>query len=47
MNEIETKIIHYDLKPQNILFNEGIIKLSDFGLCKIIQENEVKVELTS
>lgn len=31
-----TKIIHYDLKPQNILFHKGEVKLTDFGLCKVL-----------
>lgn len=32
LNEHTPKIIHYDLKPQNILFHNGEIKISDFGL---------------
>lgn len=32
LNEREKRIIHYDLKPQNILFHKGEIKISDFGL---------------
>ena len=28
-------IIHYDLKPANILFHDGEVKLSDFGLSKV------------
>lgn len=47
LNEYSPKIIHYDLKPQNILFHKGLIKLSDFGLCKIIDGDSTKVELTS
>jgi tousled-like kinase len=43
----DAKIIHYDLKPQNILFNNGIPKISDFGLCKIMNNDETKLELTS
>ncbi len=47
LNETNQKIIHYDLKPQNILFSRGVVKLSDFGLCKVMQEGENKMELTS
>jgi tousled-like kinase len=31
------KIIHYDLKPQNILFHNGQLKITDFGLCKTMK----------
>lgn len=47
LNENDKKIIHYDLKPQNIMYHQGLIKISDFGLCKIMDEGETKVELTS
>ena len=47
LNEREQVIIHYDLKPQNILFHKGEIKISDFGLWKQLNENEDKIELTS
>ena len=43
----EKRIIHYDLKPQNILFHKGEIKISDFGLWKEVEANEEKIELTS
>ena len=43
----DAKIIHYDLKPQNILFNDGIPKISDFGLCKVMNTDDSKLELTS
>ena len=36
LHEHKLKIIHYDLKPQNIIFNKGEIKIADFGLCKIM-----------
>ncbi|XP_049850990.1 uncharacterized protein LOC126324526 [Schistocerca gregaria] len=42
------KIIHYDLKPANILFDEdGYIKIADFGLSKIMDTNSDAIELTS
>jgi len=33
------KIIHYDLKPSNLIYNRGELKITDFGLSKIIQQN--------
>lgn len=47
LNENQRKVIHYDLKPQNILFHNGIVKISDFGLCKVMNSNETNLELTS
>lgn len=44
---LDKKIIHYDLKPQNIIFHDGEVKISDFGLSKIMNDNEEKIELTS
>ena len=44
---LDKKIIHYDLKPQNIIFHNDEVKISDFGLSKIMKENEDKIELTS
>lgn len=43
-------IIHFDLKPANILFDEiGDVKITDFGLSKIIDESHdgTSMELTS
>jgi serine/threonine protein kinase len=31
---IKVNILHRDLKPSNILFNDGVIKIADFGFCK-------------
>jgi tousled-like kinase len=47
LNERERRIIHYDLKPQNILFHKGEIKISDFGLWKELERDKEKIELTS
>ncbi|KAL0488730.1 hypothetical protein AKO1_015814 [Acrasis kona] len=47
MNEQKQKIIHFDLKPANILFlDDGQIKITDFGLSKIMEEEDA-IELTS
>ncbi len=35
----DNSIIHRDLKPENILLKEGIPKISDWGLSKIISES--------
>ena len=40
MNHLDKKVIHYDLKPQNILMNGGIIKVIDFGLCKVMEPDQ-------
>eukprot|EP00658_Telonema_sp_P-2_P072900 TRINITY_DN61983_c0_g1_i1.p1 TRINITY_DN61983_c0_g1~~TRINITY_DN61983_c0_g1_i1.p1 ORF type:complete len:129 (-),score=26.99 TRINITY_DN61983_c0_g1_i1:138-524(-) len=54
--EQEKPIIHFDLKPANILFHSKLqscldIKVTDFGLSKIIHDrqgiNDPTIELTS
>ena len=47
LNAIPQPIIHYDIKPQNVLFHDSQIKLTDFGLSKIHQEETSKIALTS
>ena len=47
LENLPKKIIHYDLKPQNILFNNLEVKLTDFGLAKIIDSNSNFTDLTS
>ena len=47
LNKLPHKIIHYDLKPENIIFNNMEAKISDFGLAKILESNTDRVQLTS
>ncbi|EAS02980.2 Serine/Threonine kinase domain protein (macronuclear) [Tetrahymena thermophila SB210] len=47
LSSFQSKVIHYDLKPQNIIFHKGQIKITDFGLSKIIEDNATRLELTS
>jgi tousled-like kinase len=51
MNTPPHKIIHYDLKPGNILFDKGQVKIADFGLSKIVDHAVTNghdtIELTS
>jgi len=48
LNERKTPIIHYDLKPGNILFTrDGGVKITDFGLSKIMEEDQKSMDLTS
>ncbi|XP_068635582.1 serine/threonine-protein kinase TOUSLED-like isoform X3 [Aristolochia californica] len=50
LNKRPHKIIHYDLKPGNVLFDEvGVAKVTDFGLSKIVEDDvgSQGLELTS
>lgn len=47
LNEQKQPVIHYDLKPGNILFSDDGVKITDFGLSKIMDENQEDLELTS
>ncbi len=47
LNKLPNKIIHFDLKPQNIIFHNMEVKISDFGLAKIMEGNRENIELTS
>ena len=37
MEVINAKLIHRDIKPKNILIKDDILKISDFGLSKIVE----------
>merc|ERR1711957_86256 len=42
------KIIHYDLKPGNLFYHCGEVKIADFGLSKVVQAfSGESIELTS
>lgn len=48
--EQKRRIIHYDLKPGNILLRKGEVQITDFGLSKIMGESQTTrdgMELTS
>lgn len=39
LSNLKERVIHYDLKPGNIMFHNGIIKILDFGLCKVMEDS--------
>ena len=38
MKTINEKLVHRDIKPENILISNGVLKISDFGLAKIVND---------
>ncbi len=47
LSSLDPKIIHFDLKPQNIMFSNGKIKILDFGLSKQIDNEHSKIALSN
>ena len=45
LNEQKPSIIHYDLKPANILLHKGQVKITDFGLSKQVLHTRRGVSL--
>ena len=43
----QQRVVHYDLKPQNIMFDQGVPKVLDFGICKTFDSEHSKMLLTS
>jgi serine/threonine protein kinase len=39
--------MHRDLKPDNIFFSDGKVKLGDFGFCKMLEVNMAQTMLGS
>ena len=37
---VRERILHRDMKPSNILFHNGQIKIADFGFCKTLEKAE-------
>jgi serine/threonine protein kinase len=37
------KMIHSDIKPENIMIHKNLYKIGDFGLSKILIENDMNI----
>ena len=38
LSALHEKLIHRDMKPENVLVKEGVLKIGDFGLTKLVDE---------
>eukprot|EP00930_Biecheleria_cincta_P028701 TRINITY_DN20018_c0_g1_i1.p1 TRINITY_DN20018_c0_g1~~TRINITY_DN20018_c0_g1_i1.p1 ORF type:complete len:548 (-),score=121.28 TRINITY_DN20018_c0_g1_i1:171-1814(-) len=48
LNSDGRAVIHYDIKPSNIFYNKGQVKIGDFGLCKTADHSpEGMLDLTT
>lgn len=43
---LDASLIHRDIKPDNILINDGIFKIADFGLTKRLRNTSVVENLS-
>ena len=42
----ENNVIHRDIKPANFLIHNGVVKISDFGFARVVDDLEEPLFLT-